>query len=277
MENKALADGLDIDIFHLIKLLWNKAWILILSMILVGAMLFTYAVMAIAPEYKSSAMMYVNNSSFKVGGTSFSISNADLSAAKTLLDLYVVILKTRVTLEEVIDRADLNYTYEQLNGMVSAGSVNGTEIFRITVTSHDPAEAERIVSTIVEVLPDRIAEIVDGSSVRLVDHAVVPTSRSSPSYTRYGTIGMLLGLVISAVIIILIDLLDTTVRSEDYLKQKYDIPVLAVIPDVHIAKKNGYGSGYGYYEGYYNRRSKPASMHSQVSKSEADTGVGEGK
>jgi len=242
MNTQERNDEIEIDLMRLVKLLWSKVWIIALSMILLGSILFSYAMFFISPLYKSSAMMYVNNSSIKVGSTSFSISSSELSAAKTLLDLYVVILKTRVTLEEVIERADLEYTYEQLYNMVSAGSVNGTEIFKITVTSADPDEDEKIADTIVEVLPDRIAEIVDGSSVRLVDHAVRATRRSSPDYSRYAMIGMLSGLVLSCAAIIIFDLMDTTVRSEEYLAQKYsDIPILAVVPNISSSKKHSYG------------------------------------
>jgi len=110
------------------------------------------------------------------------------------------------------------------------------------VTSADPDEAEKIADTIVEVLPDRIAEIVDGSSVRLVDHAVRATRRSSPDYSRYAMIGMLSGLVLSCAAIIIFDLMDTTVRSEEYLAQKYsDIPILAVVPNISSSKKHSYG------------------------------------
>ena len=40
--------------------------------------------------------------------------------------------------------------------MIEAKAVNGTEIFEVTVTSEDPAEAERIANTVVDILPDKI-------------------------------------------------------------------------------------------------------------------------
>lgn len=251
MNDQIKYDEIEVDIVHLAKLLCSKAWIIVVTMILLGAILFSYAMFFVTPLYQSSAMMYVNNS-FNVGSASFSISSSELTAAKSLLDVYVIILKTRLTLEHVIDEADLDYTYEELYDMVKAESVNDTEIFKITVTSEDPAEAELIVNTIVEVLPDKIADVVDGSSVRLVDHAVYPTERSSPSYTKYAVIGMILGFVLSCAVIIIIDLMDTTVRSEDYLSQKYGIPVLAVVPDAAGTKKNPYGyyQDYAYYKNY---------------------------
>ena len=180
-----------------------------------------------------------------MGSTSFSISNADLTAAQKLVDTYIVILNSRTALNEVIEEAGVDYTCEELKEMITAKAVNSTEVFEVVVTSKSPAEAERIANTIAVVLPDKIADIVEGSDVRIVDYAVVPAHRSSPSYTRNTVIGMLLGAVLSAAIVILAYLFDENIRSEDYLTQTYpDIPLLSVIPDMTVTKQRpGY---YGY-------------------------------
>jgi len=270
MDNLKNKEEFEIDLLHLAKLLWKKAWIIAISVFLAGAALFSYSVLLITPQYKASAMMYVNNSSFSLGSTSVSISTGQLSAARSLLDTYVVILKTRTTFEKVIEKSGVERTYGELMNMVSASPVDETEVFKITATSSDPAEAELIVKTIVEILPDRISDIVDGSSVRLVDNAVLPTSRSSPNHTRNAIIGMLLGFIVSAGIIILIDVMDSSVRDEEYLTQKYNMPVLAIIPDSSSSKKSSYGKygkyykHYGkyyggYYGGYYGHRPEDAS------------------
>lgn len=234
---------IQIDLVRFAKALWHRAWAIVLAMLLFGAAGFYHAYYQITPLYRASALMYVNNSSISVGSTSVSLG--DLSTSQALVQTYAVILKTRLTLNEVIERAGLNYSYNQLNGMVSAASVNDTEIFRITVTSADPVEAELIANTIVEVLPKKIEEIMDGCSARAVDYAVVPTAKSSPNITSYVEKGLLLGFVISCGIIILIELLDEQIRDEDYLTQTYDLPVLAGIPDLLSPKtRSGYG---GYY------------------------------
>lgn len=105
-------------------------------------------------------MMYVNNSSINVGSTQVDLS--DLSAAQSLVETYIVILKTRGTLEQVIEQENLSYDYETLSDMIEAGAVNSTEVFEIQVTSADPEEAERIANCIAELLPGRISEIVGG-------------------------------------------------------------------------------------------------------------------
>ena len=238
-------DKSEIDLLHLVKLLWSKAWLIVLVMILLGALAFSYAMFFVTPMYQATAKMYVNNKSISVGSSMISIS--DISAAKELLNTYVEILHTRETLDEVIEKTEVDYTYEQLSRMISASSVNDTEIFAITVTGPDPAEAKQIVDEIVKILPDRITNIIEDTKPRLVDEAVTPVNRSSPSYTRYAIIGMLVGAVLTCGIIIIVDMMDTTMRSEDYLTQNYsDIPVLAIVPDMYETKKRSYSYCYSY-------------------------------
>ena len=243
MENQR--DYTEIDLLRLIGVLWRRAWVIVLAMLLCGAAAFAYTYFLITPLYRSSALMYVNNSSITVGSTSVSL--ADLSASQTLVDTYIVILKTRLTLNEVIEQAELNCSYEDLRDMISASAVDSTEIFEITVTSPNPAEAERIANTIVGVLPEKISEIMDGSSVRTVDFAVRPTMKSSPSITKNVALGLIVGMILSCGVIVLLELLDEQIRDEEYLTQTYELPVLAAVPDLlksGEASKYGYGSYY---------------------------------
>ena len=235
MNNPIQSDYGEIDILNLLRALWRKIGLIVLAMVLMGAIFFSYAMIFVTPMYQATAMMYVNNSSISLGAASFSIS--ELDAARSLMDVYMIILKSRTTLEEVIDRAGLEYSYDRLSDMVESVSVNGTEVFSITATSPDPAEAERIVDTIVDILPDRIADVVDGSSVRVVDYASRPTIRSSPSYIKYAMIGMAFGAAVSCAAVVILELMDTTVRDEDYLRQTFGIPVLAVVPHVYTTPK----------------------------------------
>ena len=237
----------EIDLLQLAKVLWRRAWIIILAMLFCGALGFSYARYCITPLYQAKAMMYVNNSSISVGSTTVNLS--DLSAAQKLVNTYIVILKTRATLNDVIEQADLDYSYQELADMISASPVNSTEIFEIVVTGPNPREAEKIANTIAEILPEKISDIVEGSSVRIVDYAVVPSQKSSPSITRYAGIGLLLGALLSCGILILRELLDEQIRGEDYLRQNYDLPVLAAIPDLRSAAS----SGAAYYGSYASR------------------------
>lgn len=244
MDQRNKEEYIEIDLMRLVKAVWRHMVVIVLAMLLGGAAGLWMARFVVPAKYRASALMYVNNSSFSVGSTSISLS--DLSASQTLVDTYIAILNTRLTLNDVIERAGLDYTFEQVRGMIDAKAVNGTEIFEVIVTSENPEETERIANTIVKVLPDKIAQIVDGSSVRTVDLAVVPERRHSPSYSKFTLIGAMAGLLLSGGIVVIRDLLDDQIHSEEELLQNYGLPVLAAIPDMLAAQtgKGGYGSYY---------------------------------
>ncbi len=240
-------DYMEIDLVRLFGALWRKAWAIILAGLLFGAIAFGYTKFMVTPLYKARTLMYVNNNSISVGETKVNISSGDLSAAKSLVNTYMVILNTRTTLEDVIERAGLGYSYEQLKGMIGCSSVNSTEIFYVEVTNPNPKEAEIIANTIGQVLPEKIAAVVEGSSVRIVDYAVEPSHKASPNLTKNIAMGILLGMVLACGVIVLLEIRDDKIHNSDYLIQRYDIPVLAVIPDLTSRKQN-YG---GYYSGDY--------------------------
>ncbi len=237
---KKSEEFIEIDLLRLFKSVLQKIWAVILSAVIFGAATFGFTYLLIEPTYEARTLLYVNNSSFSVGNTSFNISTSSLSAAQELVNTYIVILKARTSLNEIIEYADIDRSYLELKDMISAAPVNSTEIFEVVVTSTNPAESEKIANAIATLLPKRIAEIVDGSSVRVVDYAIVPTSRSGPSYAKNTFIGIIIGIVISVAIIILRDLFDVFVREEQYLSQTYPYPILAAIPNMRNTKPSGY-------------------------------------
>lgn len=239
-----------IDLFELLGAFLKKIWLVVILTVAGAVLALAYTILLVTPLYKSSALMYVNNSDFSLG--SVSISTADLSAAKSLVATYSVILKSRTVTNEVIEAAGVNYTYEEMTEMVEAKAVDNTEVFSITVTSPNPAEAEMLANMYAEILPNKIAEIVNGSEPKIVDYAVVAAKRSSPSYLKNTVIGALLGFVIAAAIVVLSYLRDDIIHSEEYLTKTYpNIPLLTVVPDLINTKSDGYG----YYRAPVNRSS----------------------
>ena len=186
----------------------------------------------------------MNNSSISVGGTSVSISSGDLVTSRSLVDSYIVILNTKESLNDVIDYAGVDRTYEEVTQMISAEAVNETEIFEVAVTGTDPQEAEKIANAIAYILPKRISSIIEGTSAKVVEAAIVPVKPISPSYLKNTLIGFLLGFFATVLIIALRELFDLTIRSEDDISQCCKYPVLASVPDMAASSKGGYDYSY---------------------------------
>lgn len=252
-----------IDFMELARVLWKNILLITLAAVLAGSAAFAYSAFRVTPQYKATTSLYVNSSSFRVGTTNYSVSRAEMSASNSLVSVYLYILQSRTTMEEVIQAADLTYSPEQLNGMISAKGVSDTAAIEITVTSPNPAEAELIANTIAKVLPVRITDIVEGSSVRVVDYAIIPSRRSSPNIVQNTIQGILAGAVLGAAAVIAFSLLNNrsreVLKSADDLRAMYpDMMVLAMIPDMSVSeKKNGY---YAYY-GEVNAKKKEGENH----------------
>ena len=248
----------ELDLVHILKTLWRKMWLIAICAILAAAIGFSYAAFFITPTYSSSAMMYVNSKSISLGGVVGSVSVSELTAAQNLVKTYITILKTRTTLQQVAEKvAQTNptreYTWSQLMGMISAGSVNDTEVFKVTVTAEDPNDAAKIVNAIAEVLPERVAEIIQGSSMKIVDGGMVNTAKVAPNVRTYTLMGFLIGCLLACAAIVIYALFDDTIRGEDYITHRYDYPILARVPDLDGAGTVNYKYQYKRYgyKGYH--------------------------
>lgn len=238
-----------IDIMELARALWKNILLIALAAVLFGSAAFGYTAFMVSPTYQATVSLYVNNSSFRFGDTSFSVSTGSSSSASSFVSIYLYILRSRTTMEEVIKEAGLSCSPGALMGMISAVAVPETAAFEVTVTSRNPAETELIANTIAHVLPRRIADIVDGSSVRVVDYAIIPAGRSGPNLISNTRMGILAGAFLSAALVIMFNVMNSKnnvmIQSADELREMFpDIMVLAQIPDMRGSEKKGYYSSY---------------------------------
>lgn len=233
-------EGDELDLQQLLDALLHKLWMIVAVSLLCAAIAFLGTLYLITPQYQSSAMFYVNNSAFSVGDASFSISSGDITAAKDLVESYIVILKSKDTLNEVADYAGSDLTATDLKDMISASAVNSTEIFRVVVTSDNPKEAKALAEAIVNILPKKISGIIEGTSAKIVETPVVPAKPSSPSYPKNTILGFLLGLVGSVAYVVLKLLFDVTIRSEETITRLTEYPILAAVPNMASPGKGKY-------------------------------------
>ena len=231
-----------IDVLHIVKTLWKKAWVIALCGLLTAGIGFSIANFVIVPTYSSHIKLYVNNSAFSVGNTSFSITSSELTAAQWLVRTYGEILNTRTTLQRVVDEADLDYTWKDISDMITYAPSNDTEIMLVTVTCENPYEASKIANTIAEILPERISEVITGASMAVVDSAIPDIDKVAPSISKFTALGFVLGALITVMVLTVLALMDDTIHDEDYVLNTYDLPILGNVPDL----VNAGGKSYAY-------------------------------
>jgi capsular polysaccharide biosynthesis protein len=112
---------------------------------------------------------------------------------------------------------------------------------RVTVTCHDPYEAQIIAKGIETVLPERVAQVIEGATMEVVDTAYVDTEKVGPSITLYTTVGFAVGMLLSVAVLIALALMDNTVHDEDYVIRTFGYPILAQVPNLNDTSSKRYG------------------------------------
>lgn len=238
----------EIDIKRLLLELLYKSWIMILVAAIFAVGAYVYAKTQLTPKYTASVSLYVNNYDSQVNSEIKKVSSSDIYTAQALVQTYLTFLSTDKVLDEVSLKLDDKYTSSQLRNMMSANVMNETEIFQVSITSTDAEEATQIVNIIADMAPAVITNYIEGSSVKVVDYAKVPQTRSFPVYRKYIILGFVAGGGLTAIIVILMFLFNSKISSEDDIKKLFTAPVIGKIPNFEQrpTSNSTYNYGYGY-------------------------------
>lgn len=238
-----MEETVELDLREVFAALLERIWLIILSAVLMASLVLGYTAAFVTPQYRASVYMYVNNNSSNNSGNN-AISSSDLAVALKLVNTYVNIIKRDAVLDTAAERIAKEtgevYTSAQLRGMLTAESVEETEIFQIQVSHSDPEMAAAIANAIAEEAPAVIASTIEGSSAKVIDRAKVPTTYYTPSYTRNALLGAAVGVLLAAAVVVLQVLLDKRIKSEEDLAKISNVPVLGTIPDFMTEHKNSY-------------------------------------
>lgn len=236
----------EIDLKQILIELLYRAWIIIIVAAVTSIGFYTYAKTSIPPKYTASAMLYVKNYQETENMQVNRVSAGDISTAQALVQTYLQFLSSDKVLDGVSKCIDGKYSAGTLRGMISASAVEETEIFKVEVTSTSAKEAAEIANIIANMAPEVITQYIEGSSVKIVDYAKVPTSSSYPSYLGYAGTGAMSGGGATALIILCLYLFNTRITDKDDVEKMFEAPVLGKIPNFKRITNASYSSRYSY-------------------------------
>lgn len=194
---------------------------------------YAYSAFYMDKMYTSTGTLYVSNVQNKDDDV---VDVGELNASTRLVSTYMEILRSNTFVEKVADEIEksygIKYKVGQIKNMIAMSSLNNTEILQIKITSKNPEHSAIILNTILDYADDEILRIIEGGSVKPIDYGKVPSSHSSPNTMLNTITGAVVGLIISLLIIVAIHLMDVSVRGEEDMVDRYEIPVLGVIPTI---------------------------------------------
>lgn len=122
---------------------------------------------------------------------------------------------------------DFNKDYE-----ISVSSSSTSRVIDLSVESKDPEKAAEVSKTISEEVSAIAQEVMNINSVNIIDEAEVPDKPSGPRRTLYVAIAALAGFCVAMVLVVLDDMLNTKLRSEEEIEDLTGMPIMGRVPRV---------------------------------------------
>lgn len=238
--------NIELDIIPILMTLLHKLWLIVLVGLIVGGAVYGITKAMVKPVYRSGFTAYINNQQNQQSKDS--LTSSDINAAQQLTRTYSYMLRSDSILTASAKSIECELPYSVLKYMVTTEIQPDTEIIAVYVVDKDPQFAYDYAIAISKTAPGYMADFVDGSSMKIIDHPVYSTKRYKPSYINYGWLGFLAGALLVAVIVIIQHFRDDTIKSEMDLEKLFPFPVLGVIPDAESLNSNSAGYYYSEYE-----------------------------
>lgn len=220
---------MEIDVFHLLKILWKRKLLIVLVAFVTGAVAFVYSSFIVKPEFTSTTRIYVVN---RNQGDKPGLTNQDLQAGSYLVKDYREIILSQDVLEKVATDLKLELPPKGLASKIKVTVPVDTRIVSISVTDRAPEEASRIANSLREVATQKIISVTRVSDVTTLEEARPATSPSSPNIRRNTLVGFLAGAVVMVVTVLLVELLDTRVKRPEDIEDVLQIALLGVVPNL---------------------------------------------
>ena len=220
---------MEIDVFHLLKILWKRKFLIALVAFVTGTVAFAYSSFIVKPEFTSTTRIYVVN---RNQGDKPGLTNQDLQAGSYLVKDYREIILSQDVLEKVATDLKLELPPKGLASKIKVTVPVDTRIVSISVTDRVPEEASRIANSLREVAAQKIISVTRVSDVTTLEEARPATSPSSPNIRRNTMGGFLVGAVAMVVTVLLVELLDTRVKRPEDVEDVMQIALLGVVPNL---------------------------------------------
>lgn len=222
----------EIDLKELIDMFLRKKFLIIFVIILSAALGVIYTLKFVVPKYQSeTSLILVQQSAAEMlkDSNTESITTADLTLNSKLVANYREVCTSKSVVNKVIDNLNLNYTYEELKSNISVSTKSDTEVITIIVQNEDNKLACKIANELAVVFIERVEEIYKTKNIQVLDIANVNNTPCNINLSKNVVVFAFVGAILVFAYILLINILDTTIKSDVDIEKITGLPVLATI------------------------------------------------
>lgn len=220
----------ELDLKELLQIFWEKKMQILLIVAIFATMGIIYSMGFIEPKYQSSTrLLLTTNSSAGANGTE-SITATDVTLNSKLVSTYSVLVKSQKVIREVISNLGIDVDEEVIRKNVTVSAVSDAEVIEIKVKNEDPVLAAKITNEIAKVFIENVKEYYGIDNVRVVDVAEIAQEPCNINHPKDVIIFAFIGLVLSAMYVLVVNMLDTTIKSAEDIEKIQGLTVLASVP-----------------------------------------------
>lgn len=217
-------DEIEIDLRELLLELLAYWQLILISIILAGGIAFAVSKFMMVPKYQSTSELYVLTKSTSI------TSLADIQTGTSLTNDYIVVVKGRPVLEQVIQNLGLREDYKSLRDRVELNNPSNSRILEITVTDENPELAKTIADQIAKVSSAFIAEKMDQDPPTIIQNGYADGSPVSPNILKNTVLGGMLGAMLSIALVVISYLFNDTITGPEDIEKKLGMNVLGSLP-----------------------------------------------
>lgn len=212
---------MEINLKSYYKMIRKRLWVMVLCAVIFTVPTALFTSDTYYPIYEASTDLMVNHSENQ--------QQIDYSAIS-------VIIKTPVIVDKVIEwYPDLNLTAEQLSDAINVSDVNGSQVMRLYAQDYSYEKAMKIANDVTQVFQSEIPKLVKVESVTILNSAKTidnpePINPKTNTYIQMIILSFIASLVVSVGIILLLESLDDTLKTEEDIRSIFGKSTLAVVP-----------------------------------------------
>lgn len=242
MNNSVEESNNTIDLSRLLAVFRKHYKLLIVWTLLVGILGFAVAQFVVVPKYTATTEILVNQKhDNNNNGQAYNDQQADIQMINTYKDIItnqVILNKVSNELNSTATAREYGRSYNmpvaKLKNAISISTQQNSQVFSVAVKTDDPNLSAATANTIAQVFKKQIKKIMSVNNVTIVSRAAVPNSPSFPNVKLFTLAGAVLGLLLSVIYLVIKELMDTTVKDDDFMIKELGLTNLGHINHFHM-------------------------------------------
>lgn len=223
----------EIDLKELIQMFLERKFLILIVVLIFAIIGAVYTLKIITPKYEATTSLVLVQTGNENGGTHSDYSNAitttDITLNSNLVDDYTEIAKSKIVANTVINNLKLDIPLEVLQENITVTSISDTELIEITVENESAEGSCRIANEVAKVFIEKVNELYKVRNIHVLDVAEIPEEPCNINLIKNIVIFSLIGAILVAGYVLLVNMLDTTVKVDTDIERALGLPVLASI------------------------------------------------